>query len=175
MILGFEGGLGSGKTLGMTYYLFRDLDLGFEVYANYKLNFDYKKLNVLELLESDVDLQNISIGIDEITVFLDCRKSSSKMNRLISYFILQTRKRNVNLYYTTQDFTMVDIRLIRHTQIQVLCEKIFDENGKELETLRKYTVFDFRNPRHVKNIVFNMPIEDKFGLFDTNEIILPPF
>jgi len=174
MIIGIEGGLGSGKTLYMTKCLSDDSKNGYYVKANYGLNFEHDKLDVLELMESSPELQDVAIGLDEITVFMDCRKSVSKMNRLISYFILQTRKRNVSLYYTTQDFNMVDLRLINHTHIQVICEKLYMSDGSDLEDYRRYTIFDLRDKRRIKPKSFILDISDYYGLYDTNEIILPP-
>lgn len=174
MIVGFDGGLGSGKTLLMTKYLKEDADKGITVYSNYGLNFKHGSLDLLDFLENNPTLYNVSIGIDEITLFMDCRTSASKMNRLISYFILQTRKRNVTLYYTTQDFSMVDLRLINHTHIQIVCEKLFFPNGQEIDDIRKYKVFDFRNPKDIRTHSFIMDIRDYYGLFNTDEIITPP-
>ena len=108
MIIGIEGGLGSGKTIMIVRYLVKDFFKDIPIYANFHLKkIDYKVLDVIKILQMDenkVKLGNISIGIDEITVFMDCRTSMSKMNRFISYFILQTRKRGVTLYYTTQSW-----------------------------------------------------------------------
>jgi len=174
MIVGIDGGLGAGKTALMTSFLHEDMRKGFDVRANYGLNFKHKPFNVLELLENKPNLKDISIGIDEITVFMDCRRSTSKMNTLISYFILQSRKRNVTLYYTTQDFNMVDLRLVNHTHIQINCNKIFSENGEEINDIRKIVVIDCRNPHDIKSNVLYADISSIYNFYDTDEIILPP-
>jgi len=175
IIIGIEGGLGSGKTLLMTRYLYSDQQKGLQVMANYGLNFPHEKLDVLSLMQSEIDLHGVSIGIDEATVFLDCRRSSSKMNRLLSYWVLQTRKRDVTLYFCTQDFGMIDFRLMNHTHIRILADPVYDKDGNEIENVRQYRSFDMRNPRRPKVKQFIMNIEPYFGLYDTNEIILPPF
>lgn len=174
MIIGIEGGLGSGKTLLLSKYLYKDSMAGFDVRANFGLKFKSNDLDVKELLETGIELKNVTIGIDEITVFIDCRKSMSKMNRLISYFILQSRKRNVNIYYTTQDFDMVDKRLIQHTHIQIIAEKIYYSDGREITDYRRYTILDFRNPHNTKPITFIMDISKYYNIYDTDEIIKPP-
>ena len=176
MIIGIDGGLGSGKTAKMSGYLHCDFERGFRVLSNYGLNFKHEKLDVLSLLDKKVELRDVSIGIDEITVFMDCRTSISRMNRMLSYFILQSRKRNVVLYYTTQSFSMVDKRLIKYTDIQIRCEKLFNPNsGLELDDVRRFTVFDFRDPNNVRVHSFLEDISKFYGLYDTNEIIEPPF
>lgn len=179
MIIGIEGGLGSGKTILMVRYLVKDSLKGHDVYSNFKLKkIDYKPLDVMEILELDkgsVILNDMSIGIDEFTVFADCRTSITKLNRMISYFILQTRKRNVTLYYTTQDITMIDKRIANHTDIRIVADKIKDENGKEIENLRKYYIYDLRDMRHFKYRTLVIDISKYFDFYDTNEVILPPF
>lgn len=174
MIIGFEGGLGGGKTLGMVRYLYKDSINGYKIYSNFGLkNIKHEKVNVSEIL-SNKDLHNVSIGIDEMTVFLDCRKSSSKMNRLISYFILQTRKRGVNLYFTTQDFSMIDMRLMNHCHFQVVCSTMYDEKGNEIPNIKRYTIFDIRNLKNIKLRRLIIDISKYYPYYDTNEIILPP-
>jgi len=174
MIIGFEGGLGTGKTIGMVRYLKKDEAQGNDLFINFGMKDTYyNKLNVTEIMENE-NLQNVSIGIDEITVFLDCRKSMSKMNRMLSYFILQTRKRNVNMYYTTQDFGMVDLRLIRHTSIQIFCENVYNDDNDLIPNVKKYSMLDLRDKRNLSFTNFYLDISPYYKYYDTNEIILPP-
>jgi len=187
IIIGVEGGLGSGKTILIVRYLYKDDKKGIPVYANFHLkNIRHKLLDVMEILQMDKsksDINNMSLAIDEITVFMDCRTSITKMNRLISYFILQTRKRNVTLYYTTQHFGMVDKRLINHTDIRIIAEKI-PKYKKSLQgdiisdgyynNYRKYTIYDLRDLKNFKWKSFKLKISDYYEYYDTNEVILPP-
>jgi hypothetical protein len=165
MIVGIQGGLGSGKTLLMTRYLVKDFWSGRNVHANFGLKqVDFTPLNMDDMLNKSVDLQDVSIGIDEFTVFADCRTSMS--NKMITYFILQTRKRNVCLYYTTQDFGMLDKRILRHTHLFITADKIGDDD------FRRYTVIDARD-RIARPTEFLLRITPWFDYFDTNEIIEP--
>lgn len=177
MIIGIEGGMGTGKTILMVRYLKKDSESLHKIFCNFGLKkIEFEKLDVVGLME-DNNLQDVSVGIDEITVFLDCRKSSSRMNRYISYFILQTRKRNVNLYYTTQSFRMIDKRLLEHTEFQIHCDKVYDKYGVEVDGWRHYTIIDCRNVTDIRNIKitrFNMDISKYYDFYDTNEVILPP-
>lgn len=191
MIIGFEGGLGSGKTIGMVEYLLGDYKLNRIIRSNfdlYQIEYEYVDLNeLLEKEENEIDLNNLSLGIDEIQVFVDCRISGhSKKNRLFSYFVLQTRKRNVNLYYTTQDFGMVDFRVTNHTSIQILCDKIFpyqfpdlalkygiDEEDGSILDVRKYTIMDFRDKKRPKVTRLIKDISLFYDYYDTDQKILP--
>lgn len=170
MIIGIEGGLGSGKTLIMAKWLTKDSNqLKRDVYANFKLyKCKAKPLMVTELLDKKINLTNASIGIDELTVFADCRVSMSQASRLFSYFILQTRKRNVCLYYTTQNFGMIDKRILRHTHIMVFCSKV-----KNADHLRHYEIVDCRDGFDKAPSNFVMDIRKYFNYFNTDEIINP--
>ena len=179
MIIGIEGGLGSGKTLLMTRYLVKDCLDGHKIFTNYGLKqIEYERIDLTKILDmhkNEFNLSDCSLGIDEITVFADCRKSGSRMNRVISYFILQSRKRNVDIYFTTQNLNMVDFRLINYMDFQVLCSKVYDKEGEEVQEYRKYSIFDLRDCRNVKIEKFILDITKYYPFYDTNEVILPPF
>lgn len=178
MIIGIEGGLGTGKTIIMVRYLLKDYLNELKLFTNFGLkNIDYNKLDVLEIMKNE-NLSGVSIGIDEITVFLDCRKSGSKMNRILSYFILQTRKRNVNLYFTTQSFNYIDRRMLEHTDIRVLCRHIYNENNEVVPNIKSYSIIDCRD---ISSGVADIPIHriyldisKYYTFYDTNEVIIPP-
>jgi hypothetical protein len=177
MIVGIEGGLGSGKTLLMTRYLVKDARNGHKIYTNYALkDVDHEQVDlskILDMHKNSFDLHDCSIGIDEITVFADCRKSGSKLNRVISYFILQSRKRNVNIYFTTQNLGMVDLRLVNYMDIQVICEKVYDQDNVQVNGLSKYRIFDLRDPRKVSLKRMILDITPYYRFYDTKEVILP--
>lgn len=175
MLIGIEGGLGSGKTVMMVRYLIKDHNDNKRIITNFHLNeVNYSIIDVEELLNNeDNGLKDCTIGIDELTVFADCRTSSAKMNRLLSYFVLQSRKRSVNVYFTTQYFGMIDARVMHHTNIYVICEKIF-KNDEPVEGWRKYTVMDCRNFRKPVVNRFLLDISKYYKYYDTDEIIVPP-
>jgi len=157
-------------------YLIKDYLKGHRIMANFGLNnIKYDSISIPELLvytKENIELSNITIGIDELTVFVDCRMSGSKANRVFSYFILQSRKRNVNIYYTTQDMRMIEKRVVAHTPIVVYCEQIYD-NGIEIKGYSRYSIYDFRNPREPKVTKFILKLEPYYGYYDTNEVIQP--
>ena len=172
--MGLEGMMGSGKTILMVRYLLKDHANGHKVFANFGLRgIDYEHLNVIDIMKNE-NLNDVSVGIDEITVFCDCRRSTSKLNQMISYFILQTRKRNCTLYFTTQNFSMCDKRLMEHCDIQILCDMAHNTKGEELEDWRHYTVFDIRNIRNIKVKRFALDISKYYDYYDTKEVIMPP-
>lgn len=158
--------MGGGKTLFMTSRGYRKYLAGYSVKANYGVRFPHEKLNAKSLEEMGADLQDCVILGDEFHILIDSRDSMKKRNKTISYFILQTRKRGVHLYFTTQDEGQVDIRLRRMVDYWVYCRRIgkhhfryriYNRRGRKLGTLildgRKYyrlfdtteTITDFSN------------------------------
>lgn len=131
MIIGIEGAIGAGKTLVMTYLLKEDYKESQEekpIYANYTLRtLPFTKVdreflvNAMRLkmsLEGDSE-QGAILALDEIHTLMDSRRSQSQMELLMSYFILQTGKEGINLYYTTQNFRQVEKRLRERTDIAI--------------------------------------------------------
>lgn len=190
MIIGLEGGLGSGKTIGALRYLMHDYLNGHPITANIDIyGIEYEEFKLDDFLNKEkntIELDNVSILLDEIQIYVDCRTSASKRNRLFSYFVLQTRKRNVTLYYTTQDFDMIEKRLFNFTAIQIMCEKLFAEDYPELAEIygidhednsildiRKYVIFDFRNKKHPRVYTKIIDVSKYYDYYDTDQKILP--
>lgn len=173
MIIGIIGGIGSGKTLTMTYHLYKDHLKKRKIYANYGLKFEYQQLTgafFRDYAKSGFDLMNSSIGLDELHVFLDSRNAMSNKNKMMSRFITQSRKRGVDMYYTTQDLNhesfarsgQVDLRLRKLTDMLIHC-KYRKYNGKHL------VVNDIMfNGKRIKKVIDCTKIIDKY---DTYQII----
>ena len=141
MIITFEGKMGSGKSLSATAFAVLDwLNTGRQIIANYHIDlerinddglvkevkpgdfsfFDYEKF-VLDMKEKR-HLFNKTVIWDEAYLMSDSRRSQSGLNRLSSYFTLQTRKRGVDLYIVTQQFTNVDLRLRQNVDVSAVCK-----------------------------------------------------
>jgi len=118
VINGIIGGMGSGKTLVMTKLLYDECQAKKNVFTNYDLNFKHEIISqddILNYSDSKTELFNCAIGLDEIYLYIDSRQSGTKRNRIYSYFMLQTNKRDVNLYYTAQNWHTVEKRFRDNT------------------------------------------------------------
>jgi hypothetical protein len=171
MIIGFIGDMGSGKTLSMIRHAVSDYNKGFKIYSNVQLKLikyeilDMKKL--IEYAEGRVNLDKVTILLDEAHIFLDSRTSMLKRNRILSYLLLQSRKAGFNLYYTTQYTHQIDKRLRSVTEVAVTClTKTF---RKEKYTLNKLTKFSSVTGIKTQNIVFKS--SDYYKYYDTRQII----
>ena len=115
--------MGSGKTLSMVKYAYEYYQKGYKIYSNIKLNFPYTEYSFQDLIDyanDDKTFYNSVILCDEMHITLDSRNSGSKRNRVITYFLLQTRKKDVKLFYTTQCFHQVDKRLRSNTDYVIM-------------------------------------------------------
>lgn len=118
MLYGIIGKKGAGKTLFLTYLLkkYSDSDNKVKIYTNYTLKgINFEEINFKEIFKNDIEIKNAIVGIDEIYLIADCRTSMTKMNKLISYLLYQTRKAGVDIFYTAVSYSTIDIRLRRGT------------------------------------------------------------
>ncbi len=176
MIVGIIGKRGCGKTITMAKTVVDMLDKGKTIYTNFHINkkgIKKKYHNKINLLDSaffknykDFKLYNCALFLDEIYVYIDSRTSSSKRNRLWSYFINQTRKRDVDLYFTTQFFRQVELRLRENTEYFIFPQIIKQANSILIYN-KIYSYGDslkrIGNERFIGN--------DYFNVYDTDEII----
>lgn len=173
----FIGTVGGGKTLSMVYEAYKYYKYrGYTVYANFGLRFPHIKLTKEkfdELIGSPDGLQNAVVLIDECHIWLDSRSSMRKKNKMITYFILQTRKRNVRLLATTQHLHQVDKRLRDTVDILVFCKNVSNNTSlvsKEGQTwIQQEYLFQWKEmQRPMKHLLYGNPV---FPLFDTTEVV----
>lgn len=132
-IMGIVGSMGAGKTLFLSTLcsLYKD---SHTIIANYDITYRDMDLYPESVGEMFTQADNYRgkklLAIDEVHVFFDSRMSHSKANMLFSYFVTQTRKQDIQLFYTTQQFRQVDIRLRDNTD--VLAFPIYDEKKDAL-------------------------------------------
>ncbi len=122
-IMGIVGSMGAGKTLFASAIAER-LKNYYTIMANYDLkcrDLDITPENVASLMFETRTIEGKKLLIiDEFHIFSDSRLSSTNHNILMSYFITQTRKQNIQLIYTTQQFGQVDIRVRDNTDVLAL-------------------------------------------------------
>ena len=166
MIIGIVGSMGGGKTILMTSFAHKYFKNGSDVYANYGLRFKFNPLRMSDISNCDHDFNNALLAIDEIHLFMDSRQSMTKNSRIISYFITQSRKRNLVLIYTTQQSGQVDKRLRANTDYFIKCENLSPKDAKK-DIFIRWTINDMIG--HQK--VFIMKADPYFELYDTHQVI----
>ena len=169
MICGFIGKMGSGKTLSMVRETAKYYAEGYKIYANFHLNFPYEPLNfdtLFQMAENQESLKNVVILLDEVHILLDSRSGMKKSSKVVSFWLNQTRKMGVKLFYTTQHLHQIDKRLRSGTDFFSFCEGV-----KYLKKDKEYfiVVNNISDGDNYRQEVF---LGNKFfKYYDTNEVI----
>lgn len=125
LLVTFEGIQGSGKTTAaVAMAVEENKRTGKLIYSNDHLNHkDYRQFDTAVFVEKVVgeELEDMILLTDEMYQMADSRSSASKLNKLWSYFVVQTRKRGVDMYICTHNIENIDIRLRRATDIRGSC------------------------------------------------------
>lgn len=169
MICGFIGKMGSGKTLSMVRETAKYWHKGYKIYSNFHLNFPYTPLDfdtLFTMAENQESLKDVVILLDEAHIMLDSRSGMKKSSKVVSFWLNQTRKMGVKLFYTTQHLHQIDKRLRSGTDFFSFCQGIkYLKQGKEYFIV----VNDLTDGDNTKQEVF---LGNKFfKYYDTNEVI----
>lgn len=170
---------GNGKTLSAVFFAKNEYDKGRKIYTNFHTSFSelYKMADLIELF-NDGSLQDVLVIIDEAQIYLNNSGISVKVRKnLITNFIAQTRKSNVDIILTTQRFMQLHKELREQTDLILLASK-YHYNKEGITDLCKV---DNCKRKHVVRL-FNMNTSsflpyvldcEKIGaLYDSNEIVL---
>jgi len=178
----FNGGLGSGKTLRLTIWLYEKYLEGRKILANYNLHFPHEKVNPTDLINGLIDdrLDHATCGFTEAYTFLDSRFSGSEASRFQTYFILQTRKRDVEFGYDAQIWGSVDLRLRAVTNTIYKCSKILKDRAGNRNDVNNivgfvYKVYFDDGYSYYEHLDIQKAIDMYFDLYDTTEILLPEY
>ena len=165
MIVAICGGLGSGKTLLETRYGHKEKIKGKKIFANYNLNFKHEKVDLISLLEIKPELENSAILMDEIYIYMDCRLSMAKRNRMLSYFVFQTRKLGVTLYFTSQHIGQVDVRLRNMVDILCICKQTIKKDWFKIDMV------DYRQFPDIRQNTFIYNGSAYYNMYNTKELV----
>lgn len=167
MLIALVGNLGSGKTLLLTIFCRKKIDMKRLVYANYHIKGQTKLVEPIDLLDMPQG-KPIFLALDEIYAWLDSRCSASNSNRVLSYVALQSRKHKVTIAYTAQLGSSVEMRLRELTDLVIECER-----AKHGGFIYKITWRRFHRTLS-RTLFLSEGIAKKYySLYDTNEVIKP--
>lgn len=168
MIIVIDGNRGQGKTLTAVKECYLFGLQGYTIYSNLELTFPskdiivkpYKMSDMIAYADSKSELVNAVVLMDEAHIVMDSRTSMTKRNITISYFLLQSRKRNVHIIMTTQFLHQIDRRIRSTADMFISCRFKKDKD----------MVF---NRLYFNNIISyrSFKASSIFGYYDTNKII----
>lgn len=162
-LVGIIGELGSGKTLSLAWLMQHNFYRGRQLYSNFHLKppLRYTPIKSIEEIE---DMREGVFGGDELWLWLDSRASRTKVNRAVAMILGKSRKRGIDIIYTTQSFKQIDIRIRNITDF--IIEPKLSKN-EIFCTMFWYSRWDLRSPFKIKRF-YTPPIWD---IYDTNEEI----
>lgn len=178
MINIFIGYQNSGKTLAMTYFLYLYYKRGYKIYSNYNLSFQHEKINkdtLIKFASSDIQFNKCIIAIDEIHVYFDSRSFSSKANKIFSYLVLQSSKRDVHIFGTTQEFMNIELRLRSNCNIKTFCNRYVKTNDgtfKEIKSNVRQLSEKINNRLYIRCLLLNKRIEGVRTVTDRKELFI---
>lgn len=125
ILVTFEGVQGSGKTTAAAAMAVEESNKTSKlIYSNDHLNHpSYRHFDTAIFVEKIVgeELEDMILLTDEMYQMADSRSSQSKLNKLWTYFAVQTRKRGVDMYICTHHLDHIDLRLRRAVDIRGSC------------------------------------------------------
>ena len=173
------GRQGSGKTLFLVKIAYDDYKKGKTIYSNVHLKFPYKKLNYNDII--NCKLQNATVIIDEIHILLPSRNSMQVRSRKIcDGFISMIRKKNLEVYGTTQFERKVDIRIRDEKDFYYICSKwsflnnkwgeiLHNQNmSKKIPTMIKLNIIEMFSYAELETSFIANPY---YNMYDTNQVI----
>lgn len=176
----------------MTVEAYKKYKEGYTVYSNYHLNFPHINYTVDDLMvfaEQGQYFGNAIFLIDEIHIWFDSRCSGKKRNRIFSYFLNQSSKNDIDIYYTSQYSRQVEVRMRLNTEIVVESTSkvlVWDSPNSKPTLKNNYRPKpkDYKTVTYVQNrmVQFNDTGRDNitkrvfkankyFPLYDTRQVI----
>ena len=173
MIICFIGGIGSGKTLSAVAYA-RAHKKGKTVYSNIPLKFKHKIITAQYLNDWSKDkkqFNNVIMLLDEGYLLFDSRRSQRKKSIENTHFILQSRKKNVDILITAQSFRQLDVRVRDNVYYVIECKFLKDIKGLDYVVNKKYVIDSWGRFRLIKK--YAICANAIYPLYDTSTIVLP--
>lgn len=142
MIYLYTGKTGAGKTLQMVTDAHKEWKKGATIYTNFKIFFDKERVFYYENLSELNEISNAIILMDEAQVLIDSREWD-KLPQEFAFKLSQHRKHRLDLYATTQEVGLIDLKLRVLIQEWKHCESLLTYKGLLGFDDKKPTIFHF--------------------------------
>jgi hypothetical protein len=169
---------GNGKTGGMTAFAFLDHEnKGKTIWSNYETDFSEKICGMQEMIDciGDEQHEDLILCVSEMSQILNSIGSKNNQVLFIEKFVSQIRKQKIELYWDTQRFRSIHLRLRAFTDIIFIPRKYhFDGlecNYNLCKKPHKVGIFSYKPPQDQIEplIYFNMVKVGKH--YNSDEII----
>lgn len=174
-VIAIVGRRGHGKSALLSEVGVIDKEQGKKVISNYELSLADEILTFEEIIELPDVLENCTLLLDEFQVGAGARSALKKSNQTINKFITQLRKRNIILYFTTQNFKFMDIDVRSQTDYIITTEKVDfkDESDSNfiITVIDRHDVTDSSFGSVINILDWDASELFEKNVYDTNEII----
>lgn len=169
------GRRGWGKSAILAKIAEIDQALGKKIVSNFDLSFPHIRMTFSELILLPEELQDATVVFDEFQVGAGARNALRNSNKTINQFITQLRKRNIILYFATQNFKYVDIDVRGQTDYILTTEPV-DKLNKEdhrfkISIIDRNLITDSKYGTTINNYIWDAEEMFKRNIYNTNEII----
>lgn len=180
MVVAIITGLkGDGKTTLSTLFAYNAFKAGRPVYSNYGLKFDYTELYLNKVKHEIDQLQDAMLVVDEAYLYVDSRNPMSAGNKAISYLVLQTRKKGVDLILNLLQKGLGDLRIRENSDYVYDCEAMRVVDGRlvrcsieDIEYQRVDVISVYRADVRMRRLTrFMFDPAPIFKWFDTREFV----
>lgn len=166
MLIVLVGDIRTGKTLMSTIFAYDSYNNDRDIWSNYYIDLpNYHELKPYHL-DNELLPDNVDAYLDEIYAWLESRSHNRPINKMASYLLFASGKKDVDIFATLQLFSTMDVR--------------FRDMANVIIEVYKYpTVFEYRVYKRIHGIVsyvktIYLPYENAkefFKYYDTLEII----
>jgi hypothetical protein len=161
----------SGKSLSLTYLAYRKYLKGMTVFANYHItfptfeNFKAPDVRYVRKMEDVLNMREGFFAGDELWLNADSRMSATKKNRFVTSILAKSRKRNIHIGYTIQNFHQIDKRIRDVTDFIAFPQLNKDESICRLEVMTL--------PSMTPMQTYKFRTAPLFKMFNTSEEVEP--
>lgn len=162
MIVGIDGGLGSGKTYTAVWLAAQEASAR-PIFANFDLAIATRVWTWRELCA----LRSGMFLWDEAHLDIDSRMFGSNVS--VTPWLTQTRKLGMDIVYMTQSYDQVDKRLRNLTDVLIRCSRVVAADSRRGTRMMVINIFE------QKVVTDAIMAHDTgiYALYDTHQMVIP--
>lgn len=166
-LMGFDGPLGSGKTLGMSvmaqYYRQKT---GCTLYSNYGLKNSKMFTSFDQFLDIAKQPSSI-ICLDEAHTDLDSRSGNTNVAKYFTHMLFYLRKLRCTLFFSSPSIANIEFRV--RSIMNVYCQVQKNRNSF------LYNMYDLQSERFLRTLKVNQQKVFAIGhqIYDTHKMVVP--
>jgi len=168
---GILGRRGHGKSTLLAKIGEDDYNLGKKIITNFWVSYPHIYMSFEDIIMLPEELQDATLLLDELQVGAGARKALSLSNQDINKFITQLRKRNIMLFYTTQNYKFIDVDIRSQTDYLITTQKTENLNQFKVIVVDRNDFTDSKFGSVINLFILDATDIFERKIFDTKQII----